>query len=655
MLFLTLFFVPAVLSLFEDNPHIRDLTFEEIKKEIENPDYLVVSIIYDPVGKKSWQVSRTLLDLTDKFNNFIQFVAFDCSSDPAVCPPENLPMMPSVQAFVPAGLNPYTGKPLVYERQFQGNVLGKELGEFFHTNVPYLGSYLESATLEEFLSENSTKTILFTNKDTVPIIYKGITSKFRGKIDFGIVWSNQTDLISKYDIQEYPSLLILHQNSTIKYQGKYDFKDISNYLKKYAATERKPLKLKKIPETENKQEIKLPEFEIFELKPSNYEENVKSYSGVILVHFYKDKKLPEWEEISKDYNGIVKLGTINCKKENFEFCQSLGAKKFPSVRLFPVHKGRKSYELSIDNKNNIEEELSRELRYDIQVIQEAAAETFTSTITSEKVVCAYIGQGPIPIHLKGLASDLKFKDFVKFVYINIPEEKVSKYFHVERYPTLLGVLKRNNQEELQSIKYQGSLTDYQFLYYFVDQVAIPIFLEKQPSIPEEDQEDLDEAHDSSDLNSKCLKKSGICVINFVENLKSFKESSQYSVIKNVKAVMDSRKLPLNFILLNGICQYELRDAFGILEGNLPTLAIFSPSKGIGSRLIGKFISEDIFQFIEGILRGKAETFDVSDLKFVDRDCQAISLSSDNVQDADVDTVPKKKKHKKIHRKQEIDL
>jgi len=54
---------------------------------------------------------------------------------------------------------------------------------------------------------------------------------------------------------------------------------------------------------------------------------------------------------------------------------------------------------------------------------------------------------------------------------------------------------------------------------------------------------------------------------------------------------------------------------------LPNLAVYSPKESKGTRLIGKFSASDIQDFLTKVTYNKVATNEMSDLKFVKRDCQ----------------------------------
>lgn len=506
-------------ALFEDIPEIKKVNSQEMGAEIKDPDYMTMVLIYDPDGPGSIALGGVLKGLMSKFSNFLKILALDCTEETETCDQSIMEKLPIFQGYVPAGLNPYTGKPLIHDRPFQGVIGSKEIGDFFNNNIPYLGEYLQSESNQDFVSENINKVILFTNKEKVPVIYKGLSSKYRGWLNFGIVFQNQTDLVNIYEISSFPSLIVVENDDVIRYSGEIEFEKISKFLEKYKASEKQAPKLKKIVQTKpQEQEMKLPEFPIVTLTTENFNDYLQEDTGLYLVHFYKEKQSAEWEDIKQDYNGIVKLAEFQCKsKEENDICMGAGVKRYPTIRVFPVNRKRKSFELSFDSRADLEEEISRELRFDVTTLQEATLQAFVSSVQEEqRVACLLIAEGPMPIHFKGVASELIFKDFVKFGYFNRPKEQAMNIFTIKTYPAIISFAKVESEDQLQVIEYSGKFDDYKSLYYFIDQVAIPLFLKKQPSISEEDQEEIDEITDMHSLSTKCLKKSGICVIGLFE-------------------------------------------------------------------------------------------------------------------------------------------
>lgn len=100
--------------------------------------------------------------------------------------------------------------------------------------------------------------------------------------------------------------------------------------------------------------------------------------------------------------------------------------------------------------------------------------------------------------------------------------------------------------------------------------------------------------------------------------------------------MEKRKIPYKFGWVDGICQYELRESFGISESLLPNIAVFIPGKQKGARMVGTFNEDDVNSFLEDVSRGKVYTEDKSKLEFSDRNCKEfhnnLKVSSEDTTD-----------------------
>jgi hypothetical protein len=152
----------------------------------------------------------------ESYRGFFKIVAFDCSDDEKACAEDVKPQLPAVQARTPAGLNPYTGKPLVHNREFTGEVNPKTLSKWILDNMPYLGETLNPSNIEEYLNDpDMNKVILFTNKAKTPPLYKALVSEFRGYIHFGLVFDKEDELVSRFEVTGFPTFLGLKGGETI--------------------------------------------------------------------------------------------------------------------------------------------------------------------------------------------------------------------------------------------------------------------------------------------------------------------------------------------------------------------------------------------------------------------------------------------------------
>jgi thioredoxin-like negative regulator of GroEL len=263
-----------------------------------------------------------------------------------MCSDDVIDMLPGVQAKVPAGLNPYTGKPLIHTRDFRGGEGGavspKIVSKFILDNMPYLGETLKPSNLQEYLDDKDmNKIILFTNKTKPPPLYRALASEFRGYIHFGLVYEKEEELVNRYEVTSFPTFLAIRGGEITQFEGKPGFDTLSEFFEPFKSAKKFPPKLKKNTKKTNtdEQQQRLPEYHEIALTAANFDSELEKEPKLTLVHFFKDKKDPSWDEIHNTYKGIVLTARMDCKEEeNEEFAHDLGVKKFPAIRVFPANR-----------------------------------------------------------------------------------------------------------------------------------------------------------------------------------------------------------------------------------------------------------------------------------------------------------------------------
>ena len=92
---------------------------------------------------------------------------------------------------------------------------------------------------EEFIQGEveKNKVLLFTAKRTTPPLFKAISKDMKGKLVFGEVRQAAAELIKKFGVESFPSLIVLTEPEThkgIRYEGPYKKDQIIKFLREYA-------------------------------------------------------------------------------------------------------------------------------------------------------------------------------------------------------------------------------------------------------------------------------------------------------------------------------------------------------------------------------------------------------------------------------------
>jgi len=67
-----------------------------------------------------------------------------------------------------------------------------------------MGTALDNRNIESFMSQEVSKVVLFTNRTFTPVSFKGLSSYYKGWMEFGVVYSNSTDILEQYKIESFP-------------------------------------------------------------------------------------------------------------------------------------------------------------------------------------------------------------------------------------------------------------------------------------------------------------------------------------------------------------------------------------------------------------------------------------------------------------------
>lgn len=136
------------------------------------------------------------------------------------------------------------GTPEVY----QGQRTAKALDEYAMSRIPsYVTNKLTAATLPGFLSSSSLPcVVLLSSSASVSPMYKALSRTYRDRFTFGQVAEKTAafDTVkTKYGVKSLPSLLVINDASDDTkpqvYNGPMKLKDISEWLKKLAASSKK--------------------------------------------------------------------------------------------------------------------------------------------------------------------------------------------------------------------------------------------------------------------------------------------------------------------------------------------------------------------------------------------------------------------------------
>lgn len=147
--------------------------------------------------------------------------------------------------------------------------------------------------------------------------------------------------------------------------------------------------------------------------------------------------------IHTEFKGVAMTGSMDCSsKEQLKFAKALGVKKYPSVRVFPALREKKSFTLIYDNLVEVSMELENQIKPNVKQIDLKADKgllEFVSTVRYKNALgVLLIHEAPCPLAVQALSDDPVFRDTLVFGQTKeTKDQKMLAAFGVRRLPALV--------------------------------------------------------------------------------------------------------------------------------------------------------------------------------------------------------------------------
>eukprot|EP00040_Diaphanoeca_grandis_P027616 m.157449 g.157449 ORF g.157449 m.157449 type:complete len:549 (-) comp31056_c2_seq1:79-1725(-) len=124
---------------------------------------------------------------------------------------------------------------------YEGERKAKAMAKAFSTHMPEFVATISDSSYDAWEAKPGAKAVLFSKKKEVPTVLKALSTKYQGRMHFGIVDSSATKLKALFSVAEYPQLYIVPDGKTvgpefsaIPYKGSNKFFRMDSFLLDYA-------------------------------------------------------------------------------------------------------------------------------------------------------------------------------------------------------------------------------------------------------------------------------------------------------------------------------------------------------------------------------------------------------------------------------------
>ncbi|MCQ2819142.1 MAG: hypothetical protein MJ252_17910 [archaeon] len=684
----------------EDNSYKPEGPFAELRgthlttsfpEYLNNSDNTLFVFYYKPTSGLSLQIASVLPKIEKRLEYLLEFVYVNCNlavhKDTDACKykkPDNNDInmddntMEELEknffrlaVFTPPlyKYNPYTKKKNSYSVKVYDKVNFEEtpITNFITSGIISRSVKLQKETYKNFIEDlKMNKFILVTSKEKTPLLFRGMSNYFYGKIAFGEVHESEKDIIKKLGVTKIPCLVLyqsydenfahLDEPNIIIYEGQNKASEIVKFLENYA-----------FKDTSNAIPNNGIVFTPVKIEKLNYFFEKAKKTNIMLYFtnqedIYKDKdkdrniidyeKIPESiQRMNRETQGFFKYGLIDCFKKEEECKKQFNLEEVPGMIFYPKYKkpdpsnpkAKIFYETVEERIKKSPEifpveyrEMTRKLNnfYD-PTFKEANQNTLGvimgEIIRGHKLPLVYLFDSILDPAIILLNEDEKIKKVFTWVLYSNPDAKMMSDFQAQKLPAIGIAFTEGTPEDptkggVKILPYKEEITFHR----------IKTFLESIVKFQGKDDEDSNRqseaeiakdgkvkvnfASNNKDLEKFCTEKK-LCMIaffdmrnkNFTEHettdveIKDPKEADvnydpKFEMYKNLSKIASNR--PTSFVYVNSTCQSEFSSKFGIDQANLPNAVIYSFRKGVFANFIGIFNEENLNEFITKVISGR---------------------------------------------------
>ncbi len=579
-------------------------------------------------------------------------------------------------------INPYTKEANTYtEKAYtESKVTLASIHNFIASAVPDYSTILNNSNIDSFVANaDMNKLILFTDKKTTPLLFKGLSALFYDRLQFGTVFKDEKDIISKFNVFTYPSLILYNcfSNNIIFsdpvidfYSGDLNASSISQAVEFLALKEKKYITDRKVNNGEN---IPIKNFGIFYIDSSTFGYYMVRFSEkpAFIIMSHKDTFPIDILKLSRETSGYIMFYYIDCSSD---FYKQVVREKYPQMECPKAPESDDSkvdfklyYFIPFDPKNpvgdgkfeeviktNLIEVKFSDYRYLSEFIKkrfpgdvtEVVSEDYFRTIKSikedNKIPAVFLHEDESPsIVLNLLSSIPNLNKKIKFISIDFPSADLKNHLKVSKFPRMIIITSNEDKpEQERAIAFQEDMNFSRAKYFlktfFAESESIKDYIYKEAI-------DIDYIENNKVFKKLCTSNLKLCVLTFLDG-RSLKESQKEfdKHMKTIESIATKKITNKNIFFgwVNAACQKEFANHFDVSIENLPRIVFILPTVSKYAVMYSSFEEENILFSIDNLMKGKVPLFEFNNEKMYLRN----SLKCEDVSDS-YDLEPESKNNK----------
>lgn len=214
---------------FFENTDVLELTINSLTKILNRKENWFI-LFYKSKDAGIKELTEMWKTLAEKTYGIFKIASCNCKEEEELCEEFSIYSTSEIVFF------PETGDD---EEKYKGLKQWEKIFQFGSTRMQSFVRTINNENYGDFITSQpqNHKVLLFTSKKVTPPLLKAISKAYRDKLNFGEVRQSETELIQRFKIDKFPSLIVISDGEnydSIAYDGPMSRDSIEKFLNKYA-------------------------------------------------------------------------------------------------------------------------------------------------------------------------------------------------------------------------------------------------------------------------------------------------------------------------------------------------------------------------------------------------------------------------------------
>lgn len=172
---------------------------------------------FNPKEKECQNFKDEYSQIAEKLYGIIKVGAVDCLQEEELCEEFGVFDVPQIMIFTEAFADD--------GERYRGEMVAEKIMNAAAKKMQSFVSVVSSTNYDAFIERDRTtknKVLLFTDKKSTPTVFKALSKKYLERLTLGEVKSSESELIEKFKITQFPTILALTDPENYvgeKYEG----------------------------------------------------------------------------------------------------------------------------------------------------------------------------------------------------------------------------------------------------------------------------------------------------------------------------------------------------------------------------------------------------------------------------------------------------